>query len=232
VRNTISIPGFTEPFSSLSHLLGAVVFAAASIWLLRRGRGDRARMVSLIAFCLGAVFVLSMSGIFHMLPHAGSTRTFVQRLDHAGIFVLIAGSFSPTHTILFRGWGRVGALLLIWTTAIVGITLKMIYFHEMSRWLGLSLYLGMGWMGLYTSISLWRRHGFDFVQPLIWGGVAYTFGAVLEGIHWPVLITGVLEWHEVLHVAVLIGLGFHWAFTYKIADGHVLVPEPIGANRR
>ena len=221
VRNTISIPGFFEPFSSVSHLLGALIFAAASFWLLRRGRGDSARMVSLIAFCLGAVFLLSMSGIYHMLSPNGQARVFVQRLDHAGIFVLIAGSFTPAYTILFRGWGRIGGLLLIWTIAVVGIAIKMIYFDDMPTWLGLSLYVGMGWLGVFPSIFLWRRYGFDFVQPLFWGGVAYSIGAGLEGMNWPILVTGVVEWHEVLHVAVLVGLGSHWAFNYKIADGHV-----------
>ena len=179
-------------------------------------------MVSLVAFCMGAVFLLSMSGIYHMLSPESTAQTFVQRLDHSAIFVLIASSFTPAHTILFRGWGRVGALLLlIWTIGVVGITLKMIYFHDMPRWLGLSLYVGMGWLGAFSCISLWRRYGFDFVQPLLWGGVAYSVGAAMEGLHWPVLISGVVQWHEILHVAVLIGLGCHWAFTFKIADGHV-----------
>lgn len=221
MRNTIPIPGFTEPVSSLSHLLGAVIFAVASVWLLRRGRGDATRMLSLVVFCLGAVFLLSMSGIYHLLSSDSSVRTFVQRLDHAGIFLLIASSFTPTHTILFRGWGRSGALVLIWTVAFLGISFKMIYFHEMPRWLGISSYVGMGWLGLFTCVVLWRRFGFDFAQPLIWGGVAYTVGAVIEAIRWPILVTGVVQWHEILHVAVLIGLSFHWAFTYKIADGHV-----------
>ena len=221
MRNTISIPGFFEPFSSLSHLLGALVFLAASFLLLRRGRGDKARMVSLVAFCLGAVFLLTVSGLYHMLSPAGQARAFAQRLDHSAIFVLIAASFTPPFTILFRGWGRLGGLLLIWTFAIAGIALKMIYFNEMPTWLGLSLYVGMGWLGIFPSLLLWQRYGFDFVQPIIWGGVAYTIGAALEGMCWPVLVTGVVEWHEVLHVAVLIGLVCHWTFTYKIADGHV-----------
>ena len=178
MRNTIPIPGFFEPVSSLTHLLGAVLFAVASIWLLRRGRGNSARMVSLIVFCAGAVFLLSISGIYHLLSPIGATREIVRRLDHAAIFILIAASFSPGHTILFRGWGRAGALVLIWSVAFLGIALKMIYFHEMSTWLGLGLYLGMGWLGIFSSVSLWRRYGFVFVQPLLWGGSWRTRWAV------------------------------------------------------
>ena len=144
MRETISIPGFYEPVSSLSHLLGAVVFAAASFWLLRRGRGDVPRVASLVVFCCGGVFLLLMSGWFHMLPPDWNSRVIARRLDHSAIFILIAASFTPAHVILFRGRGRVEALLLIWLVAVAGITLKMIYFHEMPRWLGIGTLPGDG----------------------------------------------------------------------------------------
>ena len=197
------------------------MFAAASYSLLRRGRGDAARMASLVVFSLGAVFLLSMSGLFHMLSPDGGFRAIARRLDHSAIFVLIAASFTPAHTILFRGKGRIEALALIWAVAIAGIALKMIYFHEMPRWLGIGLYLAMGWLGVFSSVALWRQHGFAFMQLLLWGGLAYTAGAILEYLKWPTVVTGVLQWHEMLHLAVLVGLSCHWAFTFHIADGHV-----------
>jgi len=178
-------------------------------------------MISLAIFCLGAIFLLATSGTYHLLDPEGNARAIVRRLDHAAIFILIACTFTPTLIILFRGSRRTGMLLLIWLTAAVGIALKMFYFEAMPEKLGLALYLGMGWLGIYPSLSIWRRYGFNFVQPIFWGGLAYTLGAILEGLHWPILITGVVQWHEILHVAVLIGLTCHWAFTYQIADGHV-----------
>jgi len=220
VSSTLPIPGIFEPFSSLSHLTAACIFAVASIWLLRRGQGNVVRMVSLIVFSVATVFLLTISGLYHSLE-PGNTRTFLQRLDHGAIFVLIAATFTPVHTLLFQGWRRSGALLLIWTVALLGIGLKMIYFDSMPRWLGISLYLGMGWLGVFTGTSLIGRYGWNFVQPLAWGGLAYTVGAVAEGLCWPVLLAGVVQWHETLHVAVLIGLCCHWSFIYQIADGHV-----------
>ncbi|NOY43262.1 MAG: DNA-binding protein [Planctomycetes bacterium] len=224
MANTISIAGFFEPFSSLSHLLGALLFVALSIPLLRRGWGNSARTASLLVFCSGAVFLLIMSGLYHLLDPAGNARPVVRRLDHAAIFVLIACSFTPTHIIVFRGWRRWGILLIVWTYAIVAITLKMIYFAQVSPILGLAIYLTMGGIGLYPAIALWRRFGFVFILPIFWGGLAYALGGVLESLHWPILVPGIVQWHEVFHVAVLIGLGFHWAFTYQIADGRL---QPI-----
>ena len=217
----ISIPGIYEPVSSLSHLLGAVFFSAFSFFLLRRGRGNRLRVIGLAIFCSGTLLLLLTSGIYHSLGQYGDARALMRILDHAAIFVLIACTFTPIHIIVFRGWGRWGVLLLIWSIAIVAITLKTLYFDQMPAYVNLSLYLGMGWIGVFPGISMWRRYGFQFMQSMLWGGVAYSLGALLSSRDWPVLVPGIVQGHEVFHAAVLIGLGFHWAFIYRISTGRL-----------
>ena len=216
-----SIPGFADPFSSLSHLFGALVFLVLGVFLIRRGAGNAARVVSLLIFIAGSVLLLSVSGTYHLLDPSGPTREVMRLVDHAAIFILIACSFTPPHVILFRGPGRWGMLLLVWTFAVVAITLKCIYFRTMPDVVGLGLYLGMGWIGLIGGIALWRRLGFAFIAPIFWGGVAYSIGAVMEQVGWPTLLPGVIQPHEVFHIAVLIGLAFHWSFIYGIADGRL-----------
>src|SRR5438552_4013357 len=93
------IPGFADPFSSLSHLLGAGVFAVLSVFLLLKGRRHRGRRVWLGTFAAASVLLLAMSGIYHLLGHELAGRAVMQRLDHAAIFVLIAASFSAPHGI-------------------------------------------------------------------------------------------------------------------------------------
>src|SRR5947209_1613726 len=105
------LPGFYEPFSSASHLLGAGVFLFLGLFLLRRGRGDRARVTYLAVYVFTGVFLLSMSGVYHMHARGGPARQILARLDHAGVFLLIAGTFTPAHGILFRGPLRWGPLL-------------------------------------------------------------------------------------------------------------------------
>ena len=102
------IPGFSEPFSSLSHLLAAGMFAALGLYLLYRNGGNRGRILGLSVFVFSCVFLLSMSGVFHLLQPGGAGRDVLQRLDHAAIFVLIAGTFTPLHMMLFQGWRRWG----------------------------------------------------------------------------------------------------------------------------
>jgi channel protein (hemolysin III family) len=215
----LPIPGFNDPFSSLSHLAGAAIFAWLSVDLLRRGRGNRGRLISLAVFATACVLMLTVSGIYHSLQTGSAPREVLQRLDHATIFVLIAASFTPVHVILFRGPWQWGMLTGIWILAIAGLALNTLYFGEIPERVWLGVYLGLGWLGLLSWAALWRRHGFHFVRVALWGGLAYTLGALADFLRWPVLVPQVFGPHEAFHLAVLAGIAFHWSFIHRIAVG-------------
>jgi len=222
----LSIPGFSDPVSSLTHLAGAVVFAVLGGFLVARGRGDARRVASLAVFVFSCVLLLSLSGVYHLLTPETAARGVLMRLDHAAIFVLIAGSFTPVHVILLRERWQRYLLAGIWAAAIAGLTLKTVYFDATPLWLGLMMYLGLGWLGVISTVALARRFGVRFVLPLVWGALAYTLGAVAEFLGWPVLVAGIVGPHEVFHLAVLAGVSFHWAFIRGIASGErALHPE-------
>ena len=217
----LSIPGFSDPVSSLTHLAAAVVFAILSFFLIARGRGDTRRVISLAIFAFSCVLLLSLSGVYHLLTPETAARGVLLRLDHAAIFVLIAGSFTPVHAILLRERWQRQLLGWIWGAAIAGLTLKTVYFDTMPLWLGLLMYLGLGWLGLISTIAIARRFGVRFVLPLVWGALAYTLGAVAEFVGWPVIVAGVVGPHEIFHLAVVAGISFHWAFIRGIASGEL-----------
>lgn len=147
----LSIPGFSEPVSSLSHLAAAVVFAVLSVSLIARGRGEAQRIVALAVFAFSCVLLLSLSGLYHLLSPGTAGRSVLLRLDHAAIFVLIAGSFTPVHVILLRDRWQWHLLAWIWIAAIAALVLKTVYFDAMPAWLGLLMYLGLGWLGLIST---------------------------------------------------------------------------------
>jgi len=210
--NTISVPGFSDPFSAISHLVGVLVALYYSVSLFRLADVHRGWQAAVSVFIFTVIFLLSMSGVFHLLDHGSTGRAVLLRLDHAGIFALIAGTFTPVHTILFKGIFRWGFLLLIWGLAITGITLKTIYFNNLAEWLGLMFYLGLGWMGIFSAYYTHRLHGFTIIKPLLYGALAYTLGASMEFLRIPVVIPGVIGPHELFHVAVLAGITWHWLF--------------------
>jgi channel protein (hemolysin III family) len=225
----LSIPGFNDPISSLTHLVGALVFAWLSVSLVRRGRGNLGRVVSLIVFAFSCVLLLSISGVYHLLSPGGAGRDVLQRLDHAAIFVLIAGSFTPVHAILFRGPWRWAMLTGVWAVALTGLTLKTVYFTSMPEWFGLALYLGFGWLGVVSWVGLARRFSYRFVRPVLWGALAYTFGALTDFMRWPVPVPEIVGPHELFHLAVLAGISFHWTFIRSFASGEI--PSRSGGER-
>jgi channel protein (hemolysin III family) len=213
-----NLPGFYEPFSVVSHLAGALLFVVLGGRLLKRGRGDPLHRAVLGVYAGSCVFLFLASGVNHMLASASPARAVMGRIDHSAIFLLIAGTFTPVHGILFRGWGRWLPLLLIWSAAIAGIAMKCLYFDDWPRWLGVGLYLLLGWLGAISGVAIAIRYGFKFVLPLLWGGIAYSVGAILEFLDWPVIIPGVVHPHELFHLAVILGALFQWLFIWRIAD--------------
>jgi channel protein (hemolysin III family) len=224
IINTQAIPGFREPIACWSHLLAAGLFAVLAVPMVRRGRGDPWRVGALVVYSFSAVLLLSISGTYHLLAE-GTARTVLQRLDHAAIFVLIAGTFTPPHMILFRGPMRWGMLLLIWTAGVTGLTLKTIFFDQMAQreWLGILFYLVMGWAGALSGAVAARRYGPWLVMPLLWGAVMYTIGAVIEWRQTPTIVPGVIGPHELFHFAIIVAALLHWKFIWRFADGHIPV---------
>ncbi len=215
MQEVIPIPGFSDPFSSMTHLFSAGIFLLLGIYMLATCPLRGKRVISLYVFIFSVVFLLSMSGVFHLLSPGTSGRAVLQRLDHAAIFILIAGSFTPMHTLLFHGWRRWLVLLFVWTAAITSITLKTIFFHEVPEWFSLILYLGLGWVGLLSAYLIHQLHYRGLNRLLALGAVAYTIGASMEFTRQPILIEGVIGPHEIFHIFVLLGISFHWWLVWR-----------------
>ncbi|MSQ95783.1 MAG: DNA-binding protein [Gemmataceae bacterium] len=211
------LPGFYEPFSSFSHWLGAVVFLFLGWALLVRARNNRGGFRYVAAFAVAVVLMMVISGLFHMPPRGSPLHRVAERFDHAAIFVMIAGSFTPALGILFSGRSRARGLTIIWGAALVGITIKTLFFDRVPEWLGLSMYLGMGWFGAVIVFVAARGHGLNFVKPLLLGGLAYSIGAVNEYFQYFNIVPGVIQAHELHHVTVLIGAFAHWVWVWQFA---------------
>ena len=215
--------GFGEPLSSVTHLAAAAAFAWLAVKLIRRGAGHAGRVFALTIYSVAVVFQLIVSGVYHLLPPSSVANGVLLRIDHAAIFFLIAATFTPVHGILFRGAWRWGFLTFIWIAAISGIVLKTIFSAQTPLWFGASLYVGLGWVGLLSGILAWRRFGFRSMAPMLYGGLAYTGGLLLEwamaGADVLQIIPGVLGGHELFHLAVIAGIAIHWRMIYGFADG-------------
>jgi channel protein (hemolysin III family) len=210
-----------QPVSSISHLLAAGVAFAAAVPLVRLGRGNPTRILSLSVYVFCVVAALAISGAYHSLARGGSARIIMQRVDHYAIWLLIAGTFTAVHGVMCKGFWRGGLLAIIWTYAFTGIFLQVFWFDRFSGTLGLSLYLGLGWIGLASIIKLGRQIGYVGVLPILYAGFAFSSGAILEACNWPVVIAGWMGAHELFHFAVVVGIALHWLFIRKLLRHHL-----------
>lgn len=227
-----SLPGCQEPFSSLSHFFGALIFLFLGALLLRRSAEDRVRLAFLTVYAASCLFLFVMSGLYHMMPRGGPARRVFEQLDHSAIFFLVAGTFTPIHGILFRGWLRWAPLILVWAGAFAGVFFRIVVFEDFSSWVALSVYLTLGWLGLFGYVLIARQHGLAFVNPILWGGIAYTVGGILECLGWPILLPGTIHSHDVFHVVVLLGALLHWRFIWTISRPDVQVIEQANWSSR
>jgi len=222
--NADPLLGLREPFSVVTHFAGALVFGGLSIGLLRRARGNPAHLASLFLLAYSFVQMLVVSSLYHM-SWPGPTRELMLRLDVAGIFLVIAGSMTPVHVILFRGYERWIPLAIIWTATSSGMVVRMLYFDRIPGGIGIGIFLVLGWLGAVTASVLWIRYGWRFIRNAIFSGLAFTAGASVLLFQRPFAVGGVIGPHEIWHLAVLAGLTFHWRFIGQFHDGSL--PEAV-----
>lgn len=205
--------------SSISHLVGLVIFFVLAIIMLHRAWRSRPRFWFSCLYAFAVVQMLTMSFVYHMMMPGSTSRAVMVRLDVASIFILIAATFTSIHGMLFSGWKRWIMPALIWVIAIAGLTLRTIFFDSLPSVGGIGIFLAMGWIGAISAWLLYRDFGWPVVTPVVWGGVFYSIGAVIAALNAPVLIPMVWGPHETFHLFVLAGLGAHWSLVAKLAEG-------------
>lgn len=218
------LAGVTEPFSAASHLLPIAVFAALAPRLWRRAQGYRGRPAAIGLFVFAVLFMFSMSTLYHLMPHGSDARGVMLRMDHAGIFMLIASTVTVVHTVLFRGVWRWAPIAFFWLVVASMVPLKAVFLRDLSEWVNTGVYIGLGIPGFVVLGVLLRRLGWRTCAPFLAGGVIYIVGALFNQLFWPNLIPGVMHAHELFHLFVIAGVACHWRFAWLI-----LAEEPVGA---
>jgi hemolysin III len=182
----------------LSIPAGVVVVAAAGT--------TTARLGALVYACsLTAMFATSAA--YHRLAQSVRARLWMRRADHAMIFVLIAGSYTPVCLLVLEGAWRAVALSVVWAGALVGVGFKLFLLHAMR--FGNALYLVLGWSVLALVPQLVERP--VSLGLLAAGGVLYTSGTVVLTRRRPDPVPEVFGYHEVWHSLVVAAAACHYA---------------------
>jgi hemolysin III len=206
---------FREPVSAWTHALWMILAIPATILLCKRCGGDLSRRLSFFVFGLSLALCFAGSALFHGVQGSRSTIEIYDRLDHVGIFLLIAGSYTPLAWNLLELRWRRWVLALAWGTAGLGSTLYLACGILPSA-VGTTIYLAMGWGALFCYLELTRHMSSRLLFPLMLGGVLYSVGAVINLVHWPVFWVGVFGAHELFHVLVMAASLSHYLFMLNV----------------
>ena len=215
-----------EPVNAWTHCAGLVLAIPATLVLWRRSRGSRpAKRISLLIYGLSLMFCYAASMLFHgvRLPREGIAA--FDRLDRVGIFVLIAGTYTPLAWTLLRGRWRAIPLASVWAITAVATALLAAGGPLSQAWMT-GLYLGMGWGVIACYAELARAVSHRAMIPLVVGGVSYSVGAILNATHWPNPWPGVVGPHELFHLFTLVGSACHYAFVLRVAVPYGSEPAP------
>ena len=197
------------------HVVAIVLAGGGAAWLVAQALSrDRPAMVIVAAlYGLALICMLAFSAIYN-LSHPSPARPFLRRLDEAGIFLMIAGSYTPFTTQRLEGLWAVGMTVLVWTIALTGIVGKLA-FPKVSERAWTIIYLAFGWVAVFAMGPLSRRLSFAVLALLVTGGVIYSIGSVLF------LMQRLPFRRAVWHGCVCAGAGVHF---WAIAAGVVLTP--------
>jgi hemolysin III len=209
-REHTQSPG-EELANSVSHGVGLLAaIAATPVLLLTAVRhGDAARIAGAGVFAAAMVLLYLASTLYHALPGNRAKRVF-QVLDHAAIFLMIAGTYTPFTLGVLRGaWGWT-LFGLVWGLALAGVVLTAAGGVRYPK-LTTSLYLGMGWLILVAVKPLWLRMPPEGLFWLLAGGIAYTVGVVFYA------AKRLRYGHFVWHLFVIAGTACHFNAVLRFA---------------
>lgn len=187
-----------------SHALAALASLLLTIALCWQSRADFPRLISLLIFGLSMLELYTISALYHIGRWYPRTDRVLRAIDHANIFVLIAGTYTPLCFNLLSGWLRVTILIVIWTLAALGVGLAILTLR-LPRWITAALYIGMGWVVVLALPAFLAVIPWYAVALLLLGGILYTLGAVIYARKRPDPFPRVFGFHEIFHLFVIAG---------------------------
>jgi hemolysin III len=152
-----------------------------------------------VAACFGA------SALYHRVTWTPRVRLWMRRIDHAGVYLLIAGTYTPVSLLVLEGSWRPVVLTIVWAGAAAAIVLKFVWVAA-PKWLTAAIGIALGWVAVVALPQLVTRLHPAAVILLVVGGLAYTAGAVVYARRRPDPVPAVFGYHELFHALTIVGV--------------------------
>ena len=206
-----------EPINGFTHLFGAILSFIGLLALVIKTalQGPSAvALTAVIIFGISMILLYSASATYHLVVSTEKVISYLRRIDHAMIFLLIAGSYTPFCLIALKGTAGWVLFSVIIAIAIVGISFKLIWFN-CPRWLSTGIYVLMGWLAVFLIGPLKKALSPQGLDLLIMGGVFYTIGAIIYATKPNFLKSKYLGFHEIFHIFIMFGTLTHFFCVFK-----------------
>jgi hemolysin III len=171
------------------------------------GAGER---VSAIVFAAALATMFGVSALYHRITWRPGPRRWMRRLDHAAIYLLIAGTYTPFGLLALSGAWRWTVLLVVWGGALTAIVFKLAWV-DAPKWVAAAIAIALGWVGVVVLPQLWDQAGLAGLLLLAGGGVLYTGGAVVYARGRPDPYPAVFGYHELFHALVIAAAACQYA---------------------
>jgi hemolysin III len=176
------------------------------------------RMLGAAVFAASVVVMLGASALYHRVTWRPRTRLWMRRVDHAGIYVLIAGTYTPVGLLSLHGALRTTVLAVVWSGAALA-TLTKFCWVAAPKWLSAVIGIALGWVGVAAMPQLAHSAGIAAVVLLAAGGLAYTAGGIVYALKRPNPVPAVFGYHELFHALTLVALACQYvAIAFFVCD--------------
>ena len=207
-------------WSAITHGAGAGLAAFGTLLLLIRVMLLSAGVWHIVSFGiygLSMVVLYTASTLYHSVNTSVRGRIALRKYDHAAIYFLIAGTYTPVCLIALRDCGYLGWTMfgVSWGLALAGLVLTLVWISA-PRWLTSAIYLVMGWLSVFVLVPLAELLPPAGLFLLLGGGVLYTIGGVLYAAKWPGRNNPRFGCHEIFHLFILLGSIFHFLLMYCV----------------
>jgi hemolysin III len=171
--------------------------------------GGRARVAAAI-FGGTVVTMFGLSALYHRFIWSQPTKRLLRKLDHLGIFGLIAGSYTAVGLVVLGGTGRIVVLTIVWVGVAAAIVMKFVW-PEAPKWLSAAIGVALGWVGISVFPQLLHRAGVTPSVLIVSGGALYTLGALVYARRRPDPAPAYFGYHELFHALVVAAVGLQYS---------------------
>ena len=190
------------------------IVIAGGILLVVLANGMPAKITTAIFFA-SSLLLFGNSALYHRFNWSPKVKLALKRIDHANIFLLIAGSYTPITWLALPQDKAILLMSLIWGTAVLGIGFR-VFWISAPRWLYVPIYVGMGWGAIAFVVDFMNANA-PMMILILAGGLCYTIGAVVYALKKPNPFPGKFGFHEIFHSLTVLAFMCHWVAALLIA---------------